>query len=498
MAASSSCFPDVWSWIQNLPPITQWNRDSMSLGIYSLKSTKACLKFSITKNTLNHTPSVFFSIIVDYNTPISLWNSKSFKTNSQGPKILDEEITSSLFNNFINGVLNYGPMKNTTFLHIPPVDTISHFKEIFDLSVFTLTLLTCIYEAPHNIRSECLTALENYLTSSYSREISKMLMRLLGSNIEEQWMRSLNLAITNWVVELKASKHSLRAIVPLFSYAFSTFELCKVQLYCPIVAMDIETSSESSPQDRLKLSLRYHQLEGVIQFAYNVIPQEEYTNVVVKVDNIRCDVVRLVTKTLMAKRGAGEVEKHFPSRISLQLTPAFQTNVLSVSVGRSSENPIHDIGTGMSVDAGFTPPTSIGLNVTASETTTMSLKPWKFEQSVYGYSANLNWYLHNLDGREVISSKPPKTAMCCPRTSWFKDRYSKASRAFTKQGGVIFAKDEYGDAVVWKVDKGQMGKSMEWELKGWIWLTYWPNKLRTFHNETRRFEFTETLNISLT
>ncbi|KAF9591947.1 hypothetical protein IFM89_010305 [Coptis chinensis] len=322
-------------------------------------------------------------------------------------------------------------------------------------------------------------------------------MRLLGSNIEEQWMRSLNLAITNWIVELKASKHTLRTMNELFSYAFSTVELWKVQLYCPILAMDMENSSDSSPDDRLKLSLRYHQLEGVIQFVYTVEPQDNWIDVVVKVDNIRCDVIRLVTEKLMAKQGTGTVEKHFPSRISLQLTPEFQANVLSVSVSKSSENPTHDIGMGMTIDAGFNPPNSLGLNLSASETTTISLKPWKFEQSVYGYSANLNWFLHDSeDGREVVSSKPSKLAMCLPR-AWFKDRYSKASRPFTKQGGVIFARDEYGDSVVWKVEKGEMGKSMDWEIKGWIWLTYWPNKHRTFHNETRRFEFREVLKVEL-
>ncbi|KAL5720904.1 hypothetical protein ACHQM5_013531 [Ranunculus cassubicifolius] len=483
----ASCFPDIWTWIQTLPPVTQWVSNSMSISIYSSNSTKASLKFSVTKTTQTHHPSVSFSMIVSYNMPISLWSSKSFKTNPQSPQILDDETIRSLFYNFISSTLNYGPTKNTTYLHIPPIDTISRFKDIFNLTIFTLTLLICIYEAPYDLRMEWLNALENYLTTSHSKETTKTMMMLLGSNIEEQWMRSINLAVTNWIIELKASKSSLRTIIPLFSYAFSTFGLWKVQLYCPIIAMDIENSSETSPDDRLKLSLRYHQLEGVYQFIYRVIPREKWIDVEVKVDNIRCD-----------KRGAGTVEKHFPSRISLQMTPAFQTNVLSVTVSRSSENPTRDIGTGMSIDAGFSGPTSLGLSVTASETQTISLKPWKFEQSVYGYSANMNWFLHDsMDGREVVSSKPSKLAMCFPRGSWFKDRYTSATRPFTRQGGVIFARDEYGDGVVWKVDKGEMGKTMEWEVKGWIWLTYWPNKRRTFHNETRKFEFREILSMSL-
>ena len=46
----------------------------------------------------------------------------------------------------------------------------------------------------------------------------------------------------------------------------------------------------------------------------------------------------------MTERGAGVAEKHFPARIWLQLTSTVQDNVLSVSVSKSSENPLREIG----------------------------------------------------------------------------------------------------------------------------------------------------------
>ncbi|MFS8012933.1 hypothetical protein Hanom_Chr14g01326851 [Helianthus anomalus] len=58
----------------------------------------------------------------------------------------------------------------------------------------------------------------------------------------------------------------------------------------------------------------------------------------------------------MKDRGAGIDEKHFPSRISLQLTPTIQTNILSVSVSRSSENPTLEIGVERSIEGSFEPP----------------------------------------------------------------------------------------------------------------------------------------------
>nr|AFK40645.1 unknown [Lotus japonicus] len=124
-------------------------------------------------------------------------------------------------------------------------------------------------------------------------------------------------------------------------------------------------------------------------------------------------------------------------------------------------------------------------------------KPWKFEQSVYGYSANLNWFLHDsMDGKEVFSTKLSKIALVNPK-SWFKDRYSSAYRPFTRQGGVIFAGDEYGESVCWKVDKSTIGKKMEWGIRGWIWLRYLPNKYKTFYHETRRLEFREIVHLNI-
>lgn len=211
----------------------------------------------------------------------------------------------------------------------------------------------------------------------------------------------------------------------------------------------------------------------------------------------RCDVTKLVNDSLVKERGAGVGEKHFPSRISLQLTPTLQNQVVSLSVGKSSENPQKEIGIDKGIEASFNPPNPLGLKVSSSESTTVSLKPWKFEQSVYGYSANFNWFLHDsMDGKEVFSSKPSKCALINPK-SWFKNRYSSAYRPFTRQGGVIFAGDEYGERVMWKVDKGAIGKTMEWEIRGWIWLTYWPNKRVTLYNETRRLEFHEIVHLDV-
>ncbi|KAF9674557.1 hypothetical protein SADUNF_Sadunf10G0139400 [Salix dunnii] len=495
---ASCCYPDILAWIQNLPPITQWReKNSMSICICSSGSFQPSLNLSVAKNLQSTT--IFFSIIADFNLPISLWSSKPIKTNLKSLKLLDDETICSLSVNLIEDVLGYASNKScSSSTKVLRADSVlSQLKDTFNVAFLTLSLLICIYEAPADLRSECLASLKNQLTNRRLRGASKSLMKIMGSNLEEQWMRSINLAITNWIAERQASHQTLKTPSPLFSYSFSTTGLWKVQLYCPVIAMDIESSSNPA-HERLLFSLKYHQLECVIQFNYKVIVQENWVDVIVNTDNIRCDVVRLLNETLMTEKGVGTDEKHFPSRISLHLAPILQTNIISVSVSKSSENPTREIEMEKGIEASFDPPNSfLGLKVSAGETVSMSLKPWKFEQSVYGSSAIMNWFLHDsMDGREVFSSKPPRLALITPKP-WFKNRYSSSYRPFTRQGGVIFAGDEYGKSVQWKVDRSTVGKTMEWEIKGWIWLTYWPNKYKTAYSETRRLQFEEILHLSV-
>ncbi|KAL5702590.1 hypothetical protein ACHQM5_027792 [Ranunculus cassubicifolius] len=493
MGTSSNYSYDIWGWMQSIPPISQWKGNSMSICICPSTSTQPSLLLYLARNlpsSSSSTASISCTITVDFKVPISLWTSNLFQIKTATTKVVDDKTLSKLFSNFVTDVLRYGPHKTTSFLKIyaPPLNAVTDLKDMFNLSFSTLTFLVCIYEAPQGLRSGYLNTLKNHLTSSESREALKTLMRLLGSNTEEQWMRSLNLAITNWIIELKTTNHGLRSPSSMFSYSISNFGLWKVQLYCPVISMNIESSSPSSAPERLYFSFVYHQLEGVFQLGYKVVITEKWIDV----------KVNLVSEALMMERGVGSMEKHFPSRIRLQLTPTAQNNVLSVSVGRSSENPTREIGIERGIEGGFDVPSSLlGLKVSVAETSTMNMKPWKFEQSVSGNSVHFDWSLHDsVDGREVIGSRPSKFAFVQSRP-WFKDRYSSAYRPFNKQGGVVFARDEYGESICWKVDRKAIGRTMEWEIKGWIWLTYWPNKYTTLYTETRKLEFKEILHLPL-
>lgn len=278
---------DVFSWIQNLPPISGWKTGSMSLNLCSvINSSQPSLNLTIAKN--HQSQKLSFAIVADFNIPIFLWTSKPFKPSPKTMKLADEETISNLLVNFIQDILHYGSNKNSPYIKFLKLESIFKFPDIFNLAFLTLLFLVCIYEAPSDLRSGCLGTIKDHLAGCQSRQASKLLMKLLGSNLEEQWMRSLNLAITNWIVELQEAPHStFRTPSPLFSYAFSTFGLWKVQLYCPVINMDVLSANNHPADERLQFSLKYQQLEGVLQFNHKVIIKEKWVEIMVNIDNIR-------------------------------------------------------------------------------------------------------------------------------------------------------------------------------------------------------------------
>lgn len=505
---TSNFTPNVWAWIASLPPFTQWRTSTMSLCICATPSASSSssssqpqpsINLSVTKTTsIAQPPYVIFSVFADYSMPVSLWKSQPVHLKTKTQQTLDEQDIIHIFVNVVDSVLRYCPDKNSSFRFPGAQQPRGNFSDVFNIAFLSLAFLLCIFEVPRDLRPGCLGSLGAQLTGSRCRDAAKSLVRMLGANLEDQWMQTMNLAVTNWIVELRSSSRSSGPPSPLFSYAVSASGLWKVQLYCPVIAMGMEEAAETPQDERLLFSLIYQQVECVIQLAYRTTRRDNWIDVEVKVDNVRCDVDSLVSETLMAERGYGSEEKHFPSRVMLQITPTQQSDVLSVSVGKSNDNPTHEFGIEKGFEGSFEPPNAFGLKASVTESLTLAMKPWKFEQSVHGNTATLNWFLHDgVNGREVYSSKPSKISLLQPK-AWFRDRYSNAYRPFTKQGGVIFARDEYGDSVWWKVCGAALGQTMNWQIRGWIWLTYWPNKQRTFHNETRWLEFRECLQLPLT
>lgn len=191
-------------------------------------------------------------------------------------------------------------------------------------------------------------------------------------------------------------------------------------------------------------------------------------------------------------------ERHFTAKICLTIGPENGFGVHSVSLTRSSQNPMTDIGKGNTYEATFEPPKNVGLKASTATTSTVKINNWGFEQSVVNCSdAKIEWTLYDsTTEKAVINNRPPKFSMLGPKT-WSIDRYSRACRAFTAEGGVVFAKEEYGNPITWRLNRELEGQTVKWIVKGSIWVTYWPNTLCTRCSETKRHDFCQEFDLTL-
>uniref|UniRef100_A0A0D9WX08 Uncharacterized protein n=1 Tax=Leersia perrieri TaxID=77586 RepID=A0A0D9WX08_9ORYZ len=459
---ASAIVPDMWHWTRSLPNPKHWRGDIYSLQICNSPSTNQSLNLIISWHSETQSFNLSYSICAESLNPISLWSSKYSRLQSAN----GSDVTVHFLHDIICGVIRYGPYSNkNSTVRLLNVLVSEDSGNIFNLATLTLALIVCIYEAPSTLRRELISMISGQLMRNDMRGAAKMLMLTMGSNMEEQWMRSLNLAVTNWIMETHRLGGTPFLPFTVFSYAVSASKLWKVQLYCPVVTMTMENPVHQTKDEKLLFSLNYQHLEAVIHFICRVTFRENWIDVTVNIDNIRCDLIQLVSETLMAKQGYGPNEKHFPSKISLQLTPLVQTDIISLTVSRSTENPIQEVDN------------------------ERCLRPRKFKHSVQGNTALLSYSLEGCSDGEM-----PKLET----QSWFRNRYNKQSRPFARGGGgVIVAGDEYGEGVCWRMGTAAAGKTVEWEIKGRIWVTYWPNKKRTLHVETRRVEFREVLRLAI-
>lgn len=271
--------PDVWGWITNLPPFSQWHTHAMSHCICTTPSASASSQPSMSLSVVKTPPTqpsyLTFSIFANYCAPISLWTSKPVHLKTKTQESLDEQDMIQLFVDIVNWVLRYGPDNKLSF-RFPGAQLHGNFKNMFNIVFLSLAFLVCIYEAPHDLCCGCLDSLRTQLTGSKCRDAAKTLVKMLGANLEDQWMRTMNLAVTNWIVELQSSHHSFGVPSALFSYARSASGFWKVQLYCPVIAMGMEDPAVATQDERLLFSLTYLQLEGVIQLAYKTVRRENW------------------------------------------------------------------------------------------------------------------------------------------------------------------------------------------------------------------------------
>eukprot|EP01018_Ginkgo_biloba_P004799 Gb_17358 [translate_table: standard] len=511
-SSEANTFPDIWEWINGLPPPTQWKSDVMSVTLCG--SPRVPLQFSAKRITDKKEQLLLFQLHADFKLiPLYLWTSQQCNPRDSNTMIV------TLLLDFINGILQYGPepADAAKVLHHTMDATAivrDKLRDMLNCAFVCMCLCVFVYEAlGEEIRSRCLHVLERQMQRIVDRwNTNGLLLQALGADIEEHLMRSMGLMTTNRLFDaiLKQDTSNLsvweKSIESPYMYSYSSTAngFWKVRLYSPLLSMKDDRDHRDQLQcaklpikdDRLLFALRYQHLEAVIQLRYRLKRlNQDCIEVEVQIYNVRCDIFQLASSALMENRGIPE-EQHFPSKISVDIAP-LSTGILSMSLLKSTHNPTHELITERRVETGVQcgwrmgfewPNFEVKIKVTTSEASAMRMKPWNMEQCGSGNVGKFEWILYDTtNGKEVAGSKPPKKA-------WFKNILPKP---FTRQGGVVFAGDEYAEPIVWRVRNDMEGKTLKWKVSGKIWVTYWPNKYTTSYSETRYVDFCEQVEIPL-
>lgn len=214
-------------------------------------------------------------------------------------------------------------------------------------------------------------------------------------------------------------------------------------------------------------------------------------------DNIRLHVVKLGFKKGDNDEGYFGEERHFPSRARLWVGPEVgATYVGGFSLGQSTNNAGREFETHKIVKGSFGKTKAPKVKSTARTSSRTRIRNWRWDQDAEGNAAVFDGVLCDSNsGQEVATCRPVGGG-----GSEFQRRYTGANRPFTKAGGVIFAGDECGRDVVWRLSREMEGSVLKWRVGGRIWLTYWPSNadvIRTRHFETRVVEFCDEVDLPL-
>ncbi|KAJ6671163.1 hypothetical protein OIU85_014976 [Salix viminalis] len=131
------------------------------------------------------------------------------------------------------------------------------------------------------------------------------------------------------------------------------------------------------------------------------------------------------------------------------------------------------------------------------------MKSWRWDQDVEGNAAVFDAVLYdNMTGQEVATVRKPVgdgngggVGGRNGRSSGI--RCNGPNRPFTKTGGVVFAGDEYGEEVEWRLGKEMEGSVLKWRLGGQVWVSYWPSEVKSSHFETRCVEWCDEVDLPL-
>ncbi|XP_030553147.1 uncharacterized protein LOC115757169 [Rhodamnia argentea] len=522
---------DVWTWISELPDsAVRAEPDSSSPQVFELASSKtgdgrAARSIRIRADWTSRPgsePAVTLAVLAcgfqESGEERTLWVSDACPLSSDKPflplllQLLRETISRS-------PAAAHGsscPRSQLQKLRPDPVSWImdSHSPEslssFFNLVFLTRMFWACSFNAPSEVGSfyfESLLAPNLEVLSCEHAPVLRTFLRSVGVDAEACFMRALGYMLAKWLI-LREVGVGLQALTPLpvqglsFSYATEAHGLWILKGYSPVAAMKLTCSNDQmkfpvrqAKDSILKYVLAHQQLEAVVQFEYLVKFHDGYIQVNARVDNIRLHVVNLG----FGKESGGDDlafagERHFPSRARIWVGPEVgATYVGGLSLGRSTSNGERELETHRVMKSTLGKPKATEVKAAGKTATRVRLRNWRWDQDSEGNAAVFDAVLcDNTTGQEVAAWHPPAGG-----GDGFRRRYATASRPFTKSGGLVFAGDEYGESVGWRLSREMEGSVLKWRIGGQVWLSYLANDVKSSYFETRVVEWCDEIDLPL-
>ncbi|KAG0564184.1 hypothetical protein M758_8G085900 [Ceratodon purpureus] len=257
------------------------------------------------------------------------------------------------------------------------------------------------------------------------------------------------------------------------------FGLWEVLMEVPVLLMEVEGSYQDN--DKKQLMRNYHYIKPIIpqimklnvQFKVIIDIQPNYAELSVGVNHVRV--------TFDNQRWEEAETGHFPTRVSLSVTPVAQT-LTSVTMTGSSTNTSYKVGVAENVRIGINAtlkaaPTA-GISFQAGKGTTSKIdgKPWRMEQlPVYNErGGSYTWALTNLHGAGFDRLSPmlqeTKTSI------WQFGKRVPINPLmvlpFGTNGGVNFTGTEFDDTISWRFAKELENTMVQFNVEGQVHTTY--------------------------
>ncbi|KAF5204373.1 neuronal PAS domain protein [Thalictrum thalictroides] len=510
---------DIWSWMCELPNSADWP-DSNSPFTFQLTSSQQdeksiLLKAERTSGSNTETLVTFSICLQGFNSQYktTLWVSDTCLLSSNKPflpllmQLLQEIISRSPI-----AYDSTCPRSQFPKLKPEPISWIidTHSPESFS-SFFNLVLLCrlfwlCVCDSHFEVGELYFNTLlaPNFNLLSCGHVVRNFLISM-GVDAELCFMRTIGYMVAKWLM-LRNMGVGLQLLTPLqsfgFSYAMESHGFWILKGFAPILSMTQTRFDNKLGQGRvleakesvLRYVLAHQQLEAVIQLEYSVGFYDNFIQVNVRVENLRFHVVKLGFN----KNDDGEYtdETYFPSRIRVWVGPEVgATYVAGLSLSRSTENPDKEMENQKVVKGNFGKTKASMLKAKTRTSARTRTRNWRWEQDVDGNAVIFEAILHDdVNGLEVATWKPrsggnPKIGL--------KNRYTGGSRVFNKTGGLVLAGDEYGEWVSWRVSKEMEGSVLKWRLGGKVWLSYFPNDVKSNYFETRCVDWCQEVDLPL-